>query len=435
LPIALRLRLPNPWRGLGGLPADVWIIFATSLVNRAGMMALPFLVLYLTQYLHVPAHVAGLAISAYGIGGMIGAPIAGRLCDRVGAFTVMRASLVLTGVVLLVIPLAHRFAAVAVLTFVWGIVADSTRPATMSALTNATPAERRKAAIALNRLAVNLGMSIGPAIGGFLALVSFPLLFVVDGGTSVLAALVLSVLLASRRSASARPERVPAPPVASLQRSREHSGGVWRDRPALLLLLGLFLVSLIFLQNEGALPLYVVRDLHHRASTVGLIFVINTLLIVTTEVPLNLAMHGWPHRRALVLGALFTAVGFGALGLVHGTVAIASTVVVWTIGEMITFPVGGAQMADLAPPGRSGEYMGVYSSTFSLAMVVGPWAGTAALDRFGGGVTWAGVCACGLIAATVIGTTGGRQPGAADPPDAADAAVATSVEAPPIAVE
>lgn len=417
------------------MPADVWIIFATSLVNRAGMMALPFLVLYLTQYLHVPAGVAGLAISAYGIGGMIGAPIAGRLCDRVGAFTVMRASLVLTGVVLLVIPLAHQFATVGALTFVWGFVADSTRPATMSALTNATPAERRKAAIALNRLAVNLGMSIGPAVGGFLALVSFPLLFVVDGGTSVLAALVLSLLLAGRRSVSVPPERVAASSVASPQPRSGQSGGVWRDRRALLLLLGLFLVSLIFLQNEGALPLYIVRDLHHRASMVGLIFVINTLLIVTTEVPLNLAMHRWPHRRALVLGALFTAVGFGALGVVHGTVAIASTVVLWTVGEMITFPVGGAQMADLAPPGRSGEYMGVYSSTFSLAMVVGPWAGTAALDRFGGGITWTGVFACGLIAAIVIGTTGGHRPADTDLPGMPDAALATSDEAPAIAVE
>src|SRR3954467_1900885 len=101
--------LPNPWRGLRGLPSDVWIIFATSLVNRAGMMALPFLVLYLTKYMHVTAAVAGLAISAYGIGGMITAPFAGRLCDRIGPFSVMRASLTLTGVILLVIPLARAF--------------------------------------------------------------------------------------------------------------------------------------------------------------------------------------------------------------------------------------------------------------------------------------------------------------------------------------
>lgn len=388
-----------------GLPADVWIIFATSLVNRAGMMALPFLVLYLTEYLHVSARVAGLAISAYGVGGMIAAPFAGRLSDRIGAFTVMRVSLVLTGLVLLVIPLARSFAVVGVLTFCWGFVADSVRPATMSALTNATPAERRKAAIALNRLAVNLGMSIGPAIGGFLALVSFPLLFVVDGGTSLLAAGVLSLLLAARPAAVARRESAEFGGETRGARSTG-AGGVWRDRRALALLLGLFLVSAVFMQTEGALPLYIVRDLHHRESIVGMIFAINTLLIVATEVPLNLATSHWPHRRALVIGALCTAVGFGATGIAGSTWAVALTVVVWTVGEMITFPVGAAQMADLAPPGRSGEYMGMYSSTFSLAMVIGPWAGTAALDRFGAAMTWASVLACGLLAAAVIGATG-----------------------------
>ena len=196
--------IPNPWRGLRGLPSDVWIIFATSLVNRAGMMALPFLVLYLTKYQHVSASVAGLAISAYGIGGMITAPFAGRLCDRIGPFAVMRGSLTLTGLVLLVIPLAHSFPLILALTFLWAVVADATRPATMSALTGTTSPEQRKAAIAVNRLAVNLGMSIGPAVGGLLATISFPLLFVVDGLTSLAAALVLTILLRSRDRAASR---------------------------------------------------------------------------------------------------------------------------------------------------------------------------------------------------------------------------------------
>ena len=401
------------------MPADVWIIFATSLVNRAGMMALPFLVLYLTQYLHVSARFAGLAISAYGIGGMIGAPIAGPLSDRVGSFTVVRASLVLTGIVLLIIPLAQNFAVVAALTFLWGFVADAIRPATMSAITNAASPEQRKAAIAVNRLAINLGMSIGPAIGGFLALVSFPLLFVVDGGSSLVAALVLTGLLRLRRRAHEIPvdSRAPAEAPAQSHPTREHRGSVWRDRAALAFLFGIFLVSAVFMQNEGALPLYVVRDLHHRASFVGMMFMINTLLIVLTEVPLNLAMHAWPHRRALVLGAVLTAAGFGAVGVVQGPLAIAFTVVLWTFGEMIVFPVGTAYVADLAPPGRSGEYMGAYSTMFSLAMVVGPWAGTAALDRFGSLATWGGVFTCGLLAAVVIGMTVERQPGSqADSP-------------------
>ena len=394
----------NPWRGLGALPRDVWIIFATSLVNRAGVMALPFLVLYLTRYLGTPATVAGLALSVYGIGGIVSAPYAGRLCDRVGPFTVMRASLTLTGILLFVIPLVHSFVVVMGLTFVWAVVADAARPATMSALTGATSAEQRKAAIAVNRLAVNLGMSIGPAVGGFLATVSFPLLFIVDGATSLAAALVLSLMLRSRDLRSARERPAPQPPGDAPERPRA-AKSVWRDRTALEFLVAIFLVNLVFMQNQGALPLYVVRDLHHRESFYGMMFVVNTLLIVAIEVPLNLYMSHWPHRTALMLGILLTALGFGSLAFGSGTAFILGTVVIWTFGEMVTFPVSTAYVADIAPPGRIGEYMGAFSSVISLGLVVGPWLGVAALDRFGPTIMWSGVLVCGLVAVGAVALT------------------------------
>jgi predicted MFS family arabinose efflux permease len=413
----MRVPVKNPWAGLRGLPRTVWIVAATSLVNRAGMMALPFLVLYLTRHIGTSAALAGLAVSAYGLGGIVTGPIAGRLCDRLGPFTVMRASLALTGVILMVIPLAHSFGAVVLLVFVWALIADATRPATMSALSSAAAPEQRKAAIALNRLGVNLGMSIGPAVGGFLALVSFPLLFVVDGLTSLAAAGVLSLLL--------RPEDIRLVAHASNPDSGEESKdvpvhqspgppvhpSVWRDRTALTFLLAMVLVGLVFTQHQGAMSVYLVRDLHYRESFFGALFAVNTLMIVALEVPLNLAMAHWPHRRALILGMLLTGIGFGAMGIARSVAPLVATVVIWTFGEMITFPVGTAYLADLAPRGRMGEYMGAYSSTFSLSVIIGPWAGTAALDHFGSAATWAGVLVCGLLAAAVTALT---HPQAAD---------------------
>jgi predicted MFS family arabinose efflux permease len=404
------LSIPNPYRGLRGLPADVWIIFATTLVNRAGMMALPFLVLYLTKYIGISASVAGLAISAYGVGGLVTAPIAGRLADRIGPFAVMRGSLALTGVVLLVIPLVHSFALVLLLTFVWAVVADAARPATMSALTGTTPPEQRRAAIALNRLAINLGMSIGPAVGGFLALVSFPLLFVVDGLTSLAAAAVLTMLLWIRHRAHPATGEHIAAGESSARAGFTKSSVVWRDRAALLFFTTSFLMNLVFAQHQGAMPLYLVRDLHYRESFYGGLFVLNTLLIVAVEVPLNIAMSHWPTRAAIVLSTALIAVGFGGLAIATTTLPIAGTVIIWTFGEMIFFPTGTAYVAELAPPGRTGEYMGTFSSTFSLALIVGPWAGVALLDRFGGPITWSAMLVCGLGAAALIGFSRARGP-------------------------
>src|SRR3712207_9562503 len=118
----------NPWRGVGDLPAPVWMVFAATLVNRAGAMVVPFMVLYVTRHLGVRPALAGMALTVYGIGGLVGAPIAGRLCDRFGPFAVLRASLLLSGVTLLAFPLATRFTTFLPLTFLWSIVAESVRP-------------------------------------------------------------------------------------------------------------------------------------------------------------------------------------------------------------------------------------------------------------------------------------------------------------------
>ena len=82
--------------------------------------------------------------------------------------------------------------------------------------------------------------------------------------------------------------------------------------------------------------------------------------------------------------------------------AIAGTVVIWTFGEMIFFPASTAYVSELAPAGRTGEYMGAFSATFSLALIVGPWMGATLLDRVGGGVTWTVMLVCGLVASTLV---------------------------------
>src|SRR5207244_12114446 len=101
------------------------------------------------------------------------------------ALRVLRGSLVLSGAILLVVPLARSLPVLFGLILLWAATTEAVRPASLSALTSVTPDAQRKAAIALNRLAINPGMSFGPAAGGFLATVSFTLLFVIDGMTSI----------------------------------------------------------------------------------------------------------------------------------------------------------------------------------------------------------------------------------------------------------
>ncbi len=375
------------------LPSDVWIVFVTTLLNRVGTMALPFLALYLAEHLRYSTETAGLAITAYAFGGLVVAPVAGRLADRWGGFRVMRASLLVSGLLLFLMPLAKTAVVVFPLIVLWGMAADAIRPASLAALTGLADPEQRKIAIALNRLAINLGMSIGPAVGGLIAAASFPVLFIVDGATSIAASLWLTFVLM-------RPGFSEAPATPR----RRDTPGIGRDRRTLIFLFATLLTYVVFLQTNAAMPLFMVQDLRMPVAYFGAVFVLNTLLIICLEMPLNVLTIRWSHRASLSLGAALIAVGLGVLAGVTTKTGVAVSVVIWTFGEMIFLPSAAAHIAGEAPDGRRGQYLGAYSMTFSVAMMVGPWAGAVMLGRFGATTLWLAMLACGLAAAWTMWT-------------------------------
>jgi len=369
-------------------------------------MVLPFLVLYLTGSEGFSAAEAGFAVALYGLGSLVTAPLAGALCDRAGSLRVIRGSLLLSGVLMIFIPMVHGKPAIMAAVLALAISAEGVRPASLALVTEAAPAGRHKAAFAVHRLAINLGMSVGPAAGGLLASVSFPLIFYVDGATSIAAGLVLSAL---------RLPAVEAARATAVAHRAERRGSRLRDdlraftdRRLMFFLAALLPAFIVFLQHQAAMPLYLVRELGMGKATYGLLFTVNTVLIILLEVPLNLAMSSWPHRRALPLGALLTGAGFGALGLVAGFPMIALTVVVWTFGEMILLPTASAWVAESAPAHQRGAYMGLFVMTFSVAFSTGPWLGATVYERLGGGMLWGLAFLCGCLSAALLGLT--REP-------------------------
>ena len=157
----------NPWGGLKALPREIWILFVSTLINRMGTMVLPFLAIYVTEHLHFSASRAGLILAIYGIGAMLTAPLSGHLCDRYGSNNVMKTSLFSSAVALLCFPFATTFAHVIAATLFLAFTTETFRPACLAYASVVVPPDQRKAAFAVIRLSINLGMSMGPAIGGF----------------------------------------------------------------------------------------------------------------------------------------------------------------------------------------------------------------------------------------------------------------------------
>ena len=355
-------------------------------------MVLPFLTLYLTVDRGFSAARAGLALTIYGLAAIVIAPLSGRLSDRLGGLRIIKLSLFLSGLILFLFPFANTLISIFVMTCLWALLNESFRAPSMSIIGDLAGPTQRKAAFALSRLAINLGMSIGPVIGGFLAMRSFRLLFYTDGTTALLAGLLLVLV----------PWRSGLGSTGNVSEIAVPYSSVLLDRRFLYFLAAMIPIEMVFFQPLAAMPLFLVRDLHLTEAGFGMVLAVNTVLIILVEVPLNAAMADWSHRHALVLGALLVGIGFGGLVFRGGIFWVAATVVVWTFGEMILLPASAAYVSDIAPPARSGAYMGLYTMGFSVAFAVGPFLGVAAMEGLGSGSVWIGAFVCGCITATML---------------------------------
>ena len=387
--------MKNPYSGLRNIPKNIWVLSFATLINRAGTMVLPFIALYARQEINVSTGDAGLVLACYGIGAFISSPFSGRLSDRLGTLMLMKVSLFSSGLFLIAYSFVTNFILFLVLSFLWAVLSEAFRPASLSFISSQVASDRRKTAFALNRLAINLGMSVGPVIGGLLSSINFSLLFYVDGITSIAAGIFIlffpwqETVIDEKQS----PEMHSEP---------ERKVSVFRNKKFIYFMLVLIPVEMVFFQHIGAMPLFIVNELGFSNATFGILIAINTVLIIFIEVPLNESMRLWEDRKSLALGSLLAGVGFGIMALTETLSPIVISIVIWTFGEMILFPASGDFVAKISPEKQRGEYMGYFQMSFSFAFMIGPWLGAEVLEHFGSFNLWIGCLALGLFSAIMM---------------------------------
>ncbi len=384
----------NPYKGLKNLPHDMWALFFTSLINRSGTMVIPFLALYLTKKIGVSPAEAGTALLVYGLAAFIAAPITGKISDKLGSLKVMKFALYGSGLLFFAYSFIEDYNWILAATFVLAAVNEAFRPANLSLITEIVTPPQRRMAFALNRLAINAGMSIGPVIGGFLTLIDFHYLFYANAVASVSAGIYLSSVKWS--SLSEEESKV------KIEHQSKLKFAILRDKYFLFFLFAVIPANLVFFQHLGALPLYIVDDLGYTTAAFGLFSAINTVLIIIVEVPLNNWMNDTPYKKSLMSGALLAGIGFGGFAIATTTTLLVIAIIIFTFGEMIFFPTTAAYTSEMAPAERRGEYMGYYQMTFSFAFSAGPWIGTVVYQNYGSVILWSGALIFGLITAFLM---------------------------------
>ncbi|MEZ4684853.1 MAG: MFS transporter [Bacteroidia bacterium] len=378
-----------------GHPPEVWILSIVTFINRLGMMVVPFLTVYLNTILHFELYEAGFLVAAFGIGSFAGTWVGGRLSDRIGPRWVIFSSLVLGGSCLILLQFVHETAGLATMLLLTGFFGDALRPASMATIGYYAKKERMGSAMALFRLAINLGFSAAPAIGGFLvAAFSYAALFWVDGLTCMLAA-VFFIFASTKWRPVTRKE--PYGENIEVEKAEAASLPPQQNKAYLLFLLATFLMGFGFVQWFHSFAVFLKNEwgLDERYS--GAALALNGLVIVLLEMPLVHYIEQLnKNMRAFSIGVALIALSFlpFVLPAWYGFAILA--ILLMTIGEILNLPFSSTFALKLAPEHMRGEYSAWYGMTWSLTNVAGPALGLAFVGQFGWPAFWIGLSALGM---------------------------------------
>ncbi len=435
-------------------PRAFWVLFWGLLINSiGGSMVWPFLTIFMRQRLGVPLTVVTLLFSLNSGAGLIALSFIGPTVDRFGRRFAMITGLVAGGLVLLAMSAAGSLPIWAAVMLAQGVFSPFYSVGSNAMIADLIEPERRVGAYALLRMINNLGIAVGPAIGGFVTGISYGLAFYAAAGASLLFVTLIASNVpetlptrgTSRRAKglaggdsslplvaqndSGEPlvarndsgESVVAqndtlePLVAQTDSEKGHNRGggygpVLRDR-SFVAFCGVFVLATIPASViMMLLAVYAKENFGVPESQYGFIMATNAAMVVLFQYLVTRTSQRHSNWRVLTLGALLYALGAGSVVLGQGFWAFWASMVILTIGELLLAPTGSAMAANLAPADMRGRYMGLYGLTWGVSFGLGPVIAGLLNDNVAPAAMWLFAGLTGLAAALGFALLGRRTP-------------------------
>ncbi|GLW71537.1 hypothetical protein Kpho02_38360 [Kitasatospora phosalacinea] len=341
--------------------------YATALLVDAlgsGLLR-PFLLLYGISVLHLDPATTGLAMTGGIVAGLACMPPLGRWLDRGARSAAVAAAMLVrvAGVAVLLAAPTGSVAPFALAALFLGIGNQAWPAAHAALVTTVAEDGLRDTALAAARAVRNAGLGLGALLATVCLTGGAPALraLAAVSGAGFLAA---AVLARSVRVTAGRTERAPG--------AAPGDGGTRRLR-AVLLANAVY----VFCLNvpEVAVPLVLVTVLHASPAWPAAVFVANTVLVVTLQVPVTAwAAARWPRAGVLARAGAVLAASYLAFlpATALGPLAVALVTVPCTLGEILYAGSATPLVTALAPPGGLGRALSRLQLSTGLGLALSP---------------------------------------------------------------
>lgn len=414
-----------------------WGLWVTLLILWMGRFVTSFLSMYLVSDMHVSAGVAGTIVSMYGFGGIFGCLYGGALSDRFGRPAMIVIGNLGSAAMLVLLAFIGNPWIMAIALLAYGAISSMPTPAVAAYVSDVVPFRKQKRAYSLQTWAANFGFAIGPIIANQLVKISYALMFYAEAAVLVFATILMIVFFkevglgkrswgevasarASQSAESAAGNAVEHAVKQTGESQRPQRFSVWRsyrracaDGALMSMVVLMFLYTLAYYQIVSGLPISMTQ-IGLGTDEYSSLLTINGGLLCLLQIPAIGLFQRMSNTRVLVLGMSITAVGYAFQIGANSWVAFAIATVLWTLGELGTFPIAATTVANIAPKDVRGTYQGLYNLVWSLSNAFSPLVGGWILNAFGSRVLW--ICCTVMFVIVAIGfyvTRGPRERAAA----------------------
>ncbi|WP_162052025.1 MFS transporter [Pontibacter pamirensis] len=368
----------------GGLSKPAWMMSVVMLINRSGSMVTPFLSLYVTDMLGYNLREAGIILSIYGMGSVCGSFLGGWLTDKIGHFKVQFVSLTLGGSLYFLLLNLRQFEYLAAGVFILSLVNDCLRPANSASIAHYAKPENMTRAFSLNRMAINLGFSVGPAIGGMLAALSYQWLFIADGATCIAAGIFFFLYFRNQQGHRPAPQQ-----QVTLAVKVATARSPYRDGYFLLFVLFCCSFAVMFFQLFTTMPLYWRGEYALPESQIGLLMALNGVIVFLLEMMLVYLIGERIKKQVLILvGLLILGVAFIVLNMMQHLSVLYLSMLLLSISEIFAMPYMATITVERSNIANRGAYMGLYTISYAAAHVIAPLLGTTIISTYSFATLW-----------------------------------------------
>ena len=350
-------------------PRTFWIVIVISFIDRiGGSLLFPFFALYITSKFNVGMTDVGVLFAAFSVSSFTGSAVGGALTDRFGRKGIIVFGLIASSFSTVAMGLIDSFQAFFFLALFVGILTDVAGPAHQAMIADILPEEKRADGYGILRVAFNLSVVIGPAIGGLLAARSYLLLFLSDAVISLLTVILIIIFLPETK-----PQAHPDAPQETMAGTFAGYGQVFRNAAFMLFLGAVLLQVFTYMNMNTTLGVYLRNEHGTPESGYGLLLSMNAAMVVLMQFPITRRITKYPPMIMMAFGTFLYAFGFSMYGYTSTFAWFIIAMVIITVGEMIVAPVSQALVASFAPEDMRGRYMAVSGFSWGIPYAVGPY--------------------------------------------------------------